>query len=140
MGQRRSWQKTILLKARGLACGVTVAAASMAGYIWLSVPGPGSWFISKQDFIQIMAVATAFWGAVLFVLTAPVWWLLTHWRLAGWPAAALLGFVAPMAWGFITDSRVTPTPLGTAADTLPFALSGVLAAVAAWLTGPKIEA
>ena len=135
MERSRPWWKSILLNARALACGVLVAVGSVSAYEWAdaSING-GILFLPANEHARIAAIFAASIALQLLVVCVPIWLVLGKLRMTGWVSAALLGFIAPLAYWIVMNGSPV---LDVVRQGFPYALCGALAGLVVWWARPK---
>ena len=135
MTYRRPWWKSVLLNARALVCGVLIAVLLVTAYTWAEAVLEGGFFgLSPSETARIAALFAGVVALQLLMVCVPVWLLLARLHLSNWASAALLGFIAPLAYWIITSEGEI---LDLVRSGLPYALSGAVAGLVVWWARPR---
>ena len=135
------------LDARALAFGIIVGVALVTAYVFidaqlgeLAAAAAGQSLLAPVDAQILFAALYSSVAAVLVAATClPIWIVLRRYDVAGWRAAAALGFVATLAFWIVPHLQGESVST-LARDGLVWAVCGAVAGVATWWASRRSRA
>ena len=133
--------KSIALNARALAVGVLVAsllvtAVTLVQAIATESAAGGPILVPPESRAIFALMYSPLVAVLIAVVCVPAWLLLARAGLDRWYAAAMLGFVAVMAY-WVVDNLPSWSVLELARSGLVYGICGAVAGVATWWARPR---